>query len=191
MKQRHASGCWASGAHLQQGNQDPPEHLMGTRLPLFLPKEPPEGKPHPNWSQKSMRDPTEWELPAPRARDGTAAPWPVLSSSFHLISWCYQHLQEPQLQLRTVGNTASPGSTLPIFYASVRRSVSAWVKCQQLVAAPKISASSKPHGGVEGVAVGKICTSPKPLHAPPKPLHAPHLNLSCSCYMSSSVLRSK
>lgn len=71
-----------------------------------------------------------------------------------------------------------------MFYASVRRSVSAWVKCQQLVAAPKISASSKPHGGVEGAAVGKICTSPKPLHPP-------HLNLSCSCYMSSCVLKSK
>lgn len=64
------------------------------------------------------------------------APQAVLSSSFHLIK-CY--LQKPQLQLRPLRNTASPGSTFPCFSENIR--IFACMMCQQFGFVPGMSAA--------------------------------------------------
>lgn len=114
----------------------------------------------------SSAQPSQGELWAQRAGDGTVVPQAVLSSSFHLIK-CY--LQKPQLQLRPLRNTASPGSPFPCFSENIR--IFVWVMCQQFGFVPGTLASRKLQSAGRG---RRTCTMQYP--APHDPQELPSGN---------------
>lgn len=146
--------------------QATPELHKGTRQDLgapggcsgwarFAPTQVNKSQLHPA-ARGSSAQPSQREMWAQRAKD---APQAVLSSSFHLIK-CY--LQKPQLQLRPLRNTASPGSPFPCFSENIR--IFAWVMCQQFGFVPGMSASRKLQSAGWG---RRTCTMQYPaLHDP-------------------------